>query len=182
MPRPVVAIIGRPNVGKSTLFNRIAGSHLAIVEDLPGVTRDRNYAETVWEGKPFLLVDTGGFEPESTDAMYLKMREQTTLAIEEADIILFLMDGQQGLLPADVEVSQRLRASGKPVLYGVSSTVWASMSSTRSRRSTDRASLILWTPSVGCCPRRHRLPGRSAAGPFPGSRSSADRTWGSPPL
>jgi GTP-binding protein len=119
MPRPVVAIVGRPNVGKSTLFNRIVGRYLAIVEDMPGVTRDRNYAEAEWEGKQFLLVDTGGFEPESADAMYVKMREQTTLAIEEADYIVFLMDGQQGLLPADSEVAQRLRAAGKPVLYAV---------------------------------------------------------------
>jgi GTP-binding protein len=119
MPKPIVAIIGRPNVGKSTLFNRIVGRNLAIVEDLPGVTRDRNYAEAEWDSKPFLLVDTGGFEPETVDPMYLKMREQTTLAIEEADIILFLMDGKQGLLPADIEVAQMLRSSGKPILYAV---------------------------------------------------------------
>jgi GTP-binding protein len=119
MHTPVVAIVGRPNVGKSTLFNRIIGRNLAIVEDLPGVTRDRNYAEAVWEGKRFLLVDTGGFEPASIDPMYTKMRDQTTLAIEEADFIIFLLDGQQGLLPADVEVAHRLRAAGKPVLYAV---------------------------------------------------------------
>ncbi len=119
MSKPVVAIVGRPNVGKSTLFNRIIGRNLAIVEDMPGVTRDRNYAEAAWEDKHFLLVDTGGFEPVTEDAMYLKMRDQTTLAVEEADIIIFLMDGREGLLPADVEVSQRLRASGKPVLYAV---------------------------------------------------------------
>ncbi len=119
MSKPVVAIVGRPNVGKSTLFNRIIGRKLAIVEDVPGVTRDRNYAEAEWEDRRFLLVDTGGFEPETEDPMYLKMREQTTLAIEEADFIIFLMDGQQGLLPADIEVSHRLRASGKPVIYAV---------------------------------------------------------------
>lgn len=119
MPKPVVAIVGRPNVGKSTLFNRIIGRNFAIVEDTPGVTRDRNYTEAEWEGKRFLLVDTGGFEPETEDPMYSKMREQTTLAVEEADFIVFLMDGKQGLLPADIEVSQRLRASGKPVLYAV---------------------------------------------------------------
>ncbi len=117
MPKPVVAIVGRPNVGKSTLFNRIIGRNLAIVEDIPGVTRDRNYTEAEWEGRRFLLVDTGGFEPETEDPMYSKMREQTTLAVEEADIIIFLMDGKQGLLPADFEVSQRLRASGKHVIY-----------------------------------------------------------------
>jgi len=119
MSKPVVAIVGRPNVGKSTLFNRIIGKNLAIVEDMPGVTRDRNYAEAEWEGKRFLLVDTGGFEPETDDPMYTKMREQTTLAVEEADHIIFLMDGKQGLVPSDIEVSHRLRASGKPVIYAV---------------------------------------------------------------
>jgi len=119
MPKPIVAIVGRPNVGKSTLFNRIIGRNFAVVDDMPGVTRDRNYAEAVWMEKRFLLIDTGGFETETDDPMYMKMREQTTLAIEEADIIIFLMDGRQGLLAADIEVSQRLRASGKPVIYAV---------------------------------------------------------------
>jgi len=119
MPKPVVAIVGRPNVGKSTLFNRIIGRNFAIVEDMPGVTRDRNYAQAMWMDKHFLLIDTGGFEPETDDLMLLKMREQTTLAVEEADIIIFLMDGKEGLLPADIDVSQTLRASGKPVLYAV---------------------------------------------------------------
>ena len=113
MSKPVVAIVGRPNVGKSTLFNRIIGRNLAIVEDKPGVTRDRNYAEAEWEGKHFLIIDTGGFEPETDDPMYTKMREQTTLAIEEADIIIFLMDGKQGLLPADIEVSSTAPRLGK---------------------------------------------------------------------
>jgi GTP-binding protein len=119
MPKPVVAIVGRPNVGKSTLFNRIIGRNLAIVEDMPGVTRDRNYAEAAWRGKQFLLVDTGGFEPETDDPMFAMMREQTALAMEEADFIIFLMDGRQGLLPSDSEVSHLLRASGKPVVYAV---------------------------------------------------------------
>ena len=119
MTKPVVAIVGRPNVGKSALFNRILGRNLAIVEDMPGVTRDRNYADAEWDGKQFHLVDTGGFEPESEDPMYMKIREQATLAIEEADYIIFLMDGQEGLLPADLEVAQRLRAAGKPVIYAI---------------------------------------------------------------
>ncbi len=119
MHKPVVAIVGRPNVGKSTLFNRIIGRNLAIVEDMPGVTRDRNYAEAEWEGKPFLLVDTGGFEPETEDPMYTRIREQATLAVEEADFIIFLLDSRQGVMPADIEVSQRLRVSGKPVIYAV---------------------------------------------------------------
>ena len=119
MTKPVVAIVGRPNVGKSALFNRILGRNLAIVEDMPGVTRDRNYADAEWDGKLFHLVDTGGFEPESEDPMFMKIREQTTLAIEEADYIIFLMDGQEGLLPADLEVAQRLRAAGKPVIYAI---------------------------------------------------------------
>jgi GTPase len=119
MTKPVVAIVGRPNVGKSALFNRILGRKLAIVEDMPGVTRDRNYADAEWEGKLFHLVDTGGFEPESEDPMFMKIRDQTTLAIEEADFIIFLMDGQEGLLPADLEVAQRLRAAGKPVIYAI---------------------------------------------------------------
>jgi len=119
MHKPVIAIVGRPNVGKSTLFNRIIGRNFAVVDDMPGVTRDRNYAEAEWMGKRFLLVDTGGFEPKTEDVMYSKMRDQTTLAVEEADLILFLTDGKQGLLPADIEVSQRLRASGKPVVYAV---------------------------------------------------------------
>ena len=119
MSKPVVAIVGRPNVGKSTLFNRILGRNFAIVEDMPGVTRDRNYAEAEWDNKRFLLVDTGGLEPDTDDPMYSMMQDQTTLAVEEADIIIFLLDGKQGLLPADIEVSHRLRASGKPVIYAV---------------------------------------------------------------
>jgi GTP-binding protein len=119
MPKPIVAIVGRPNVGKSTLFNRVIGRKFAVVDNMPGVTRDRNYADAEWMGKHFLLVDTGGFEPETEDSMYSKMREQTTLAVEEADFILFLMDGKEGLLSSDIEVSHRLRASGKPVLYAL---------------------------------------------------------------
>lgn len=114
---PVVAIVGRPNVGKSTLFNRILGQRKAIVEDLPGVTRDRNYAEVTRFGRPFLLIDTGGFEPVSEDRMLVQMREQSQLAIEEADIIFFVMDVRDGLTPSDEEVANLLRRVKKPVFF-----------------------------------------------------------------
>ncbi|PLX82138.1 MAG: ribosome biogenesis GTPase Der [Desulfuromonas sp.] len=113
---PVVAIVGRPNVGKSTLFNRLLGRRKALVEDIPGVTRDRNYARIDRYQKPFLLIDTGGFEPAATDSILSQMREQAQMAVEEADIILFVVDGQSGLNTADEEVAAMLRRVPKPVL------------------------------------------------------------------
>ncbi len=115
----VVAIVGRPNVGKSTLFNRILGQRKAIVEDFPGVTRDRHYAEVTRYAKPFTLIDTGGFEPVSQEKMLIQMREQSQLAVEEADVILFVMDVKDGLSPSDQEVAEMLRRFTKPVLYVV---------------------------------------------------------------
>ncbi|MBI5655615.1 MAG: ribosome biogenesis GTPase Der [Geobacter sp.] len=115
--KPIVAIVGRPNVGKSTLFNRLVGSRKAIVDDMPGVTRDRNYASIDRYEVPFILVDTGGFEPETADRMLQQMREQSRLAMEEADVILFVMDGREGLTPADREVAEMLRRVEKPVFY-----------------------------------------------------------------
>jgi len=117
--KPVVAIVGKPNVGKSTLFNRIVGRKKAIVEDQPGVTRDRNYADIEWGDKPFSLIDTGGFEPISRERIFMQMKEQCQLAIEEADLILFLMDGKDGLTPSDKEIASILRREPKPVLYVV---------------------------------------------------------------
>ena len=117
--KPVVAIIGRPNVGKSTLFNRMSERKKAIVINLPGATRDRNYADSEWMGREFTLVDTGGFEPVSEERILVQMREQTTLAIEEADFVIFLLDGKEGLTPADEEITRLLRKSGKQVLYTV---------------------------------------------------------------
>ncbi len=114
---PVVAIVGRPNVGKSTLFNRLLGKRKAIVEDFPGVTRDRHYAEVTRFASPFLLIDTGGFEPASEDQLLSQMREQSQLAVEEADIIFFLMDVREGLTPSDEEVAKMLRKIDKPVFY-----------------------------------------------------------------
>ena len=115
--KPIIAIVGRPNVGKSTLFNRIAGGKKAIVWDEPGVTRDRNYADVEREEKSFTLIDTGGFEPVSKDRIFVQMREQCQLAMDEADLILFIMDGKEGLTPSDTEISDILRRLNKPVFY-----------------------------------------------------------------
>ncbi|MTI47764.1 ribosome biogenesis GTPase Der [Sporosalibacterium faouarense] len=116
MARPVVAIVGRPNVGKSTLFNKLAGSRISIVEDKPGVTRDRIYAEAEWLNKYFTLIDTGGIEPESKDIILSQMKRQAEIAIETADVILFMVDGKEGLASADREVADMLRRSHKNVL------------------------------------------------------------------
>ncbi len=116
---PLIAIVGRPNVGKSTLFNRIVGRRKAIVDDQPGVTRDRNYATVKRYDIPFTLIDTGGFEPVTDDQLLRQMREQSQLAIEEADIILFVMDGRQGLTEADKTVAGMLRRVDKPVFHVV---------------------------------------------------------------
>ena len=115
--KPIVAIVGRPNVGKSTLFNRIAGGKKAIVWDEPGVTRDRNYSDVEWEESAFTLIDTGGFEPASKDRIFVQMREQCQLAMDEADVILFMMDGKEGLTPSDREIVDILRKLNKPVFY-----------------------------------------------------------------
>ena len=115
--KPVIAIVGRPNVGKSTLFNRLTRTRKAIVEDQPGVTRDRNYGSAEWEGHPFILIDTGGFEAASKERLQQQVREQAEVAIQEADLILFLMDGKEGLNPADIEVASYLRKKAKPVFY-----------------------------------------------------------------
>jgi len=114
-PMPLVAIIGRPNVGKSTLFNRILGKRTAIVDDVPGVTRDRNYADTNYRNRPFRLIDTGGLEPSASDGMLALIRRQSELAIAEADVLILLMDGRAGLTPQDQEVVQLLRGTTKPL-------------------------------------------------------------------
>ena len=116
MSKPVVAVVGRPNVGKSTLFNALAGSRISIVEDTPGVTRDRVYAETNWRGRNFTVVDTAGIEPESDDTIISQMREQANLAIEMADVIIFLTDIKQGVTAADQEIAIMLKKSKKPVV------------------------------------------------------------------
>lgn len=119
MARPIVAIVGRPNVGKSTLFNRMAGKRIAIVEDRPGVTRDRIYAECEWLDNYFTLIDTGGIEPNTTDTIFAQMRIQAEIAIEMADLVLFMVDGKEGVTAADEEVAQMLRKAKKEVLLVV---------------------------------------------------------------
>ena len=116
---PIVAIIGRPNVGKSTLFNRILGRKTAIVDDVPGVTRDRNYADAHYRNRPFRLVDTGGLEPSASEGMMALIRRQSELAIAEADILVLLMDGRTGVMPQDQEVIRLLRGTTKPLLVAV---------------------------------------------------------------
>ena len=120
MSKPIVAIVGRPNVGKSTLFNVIAGDSIAIVKDTPGVTRDRIYADCSWLNYNFTLIDTGGIEPDSSDVILSQMRDQAQIAIDTADVIIFLVDVRQGLTDADGKVADMLRRSQKPVVLCVS--------------------------------------------------------------
>ena len=119
MSKPVVAIVGRPNVGKSTLFNALAGEKISIVKDTPGVTRDRIYADVSWLDKEFTMIDTGGIEPDSKDVILSQMRDQAQIAIDTADVIIFITDVKQGLIDADARVADMLRRSGKPVVLTV---------------------------------------------------------------
>lgn len=119
MNRPIVAIVGRPNVGKSTLFNALAGERISIVKDYPGVTRDRIYADVTWLNSQFTMIDTGGIEPDSKDQMLSHMREQAQIAIDTADVIIFLVDVRQGLVDADFKVADMLRRSAKPIVLVV---------------------------------------------------------------
>ena len=119
MSKPVVAIVGRPNVGKSTLFNVLAGDKISIVKDTPGVTRDRIYADVSWLDNDFTIIDTGGIEPDSGDVILSQMREQAQIAIDTADVIIFITDVHRGLVDSDAKVADMLRRSGKPVVLAV---------------------------------------------------------------
>ena len=119
MSKPIAAIIGRPNVGKSTLFNALAGQQISIVKDTPGVTRDRIYADVSWLGYTFTIIDTGGIEPDSKDVILSQMREQAEIAIDTADVIIFITDVRDGLVDSDYEVGRIIRRSGKPIVLVV---------------------------------------------------------------
>ena len=116
MGKPIIAIVGRPNVGKSTLFNKLIGERRSIVEDVPGVTRDRIYGETEWCGKKFIVIDTGGIEPKADDIILSQMRFQAQIAIESADVILFMCDVRTGLTASDRDIAVMLQKSGKPII------------------------------------------------------------------
>ena len=119
MPKPLVAIVGRPNVGKSTFFNKMAGKRISIVDDMPGVTRDRITADAEWLGRSFTMIDTGGIDPKSDDVLLSQMREQASVAMELADVICFFADARDGLTEDDKEVANMLRKTSKPVLLVV---------------------------------------------------------------
>jgi len=119
LAKSIVAIVGRPNVGKSTLFNKLAGKRISIVEDHPGVTRDRIYTEVQWQDRAFTLIDTGGIEPHSEDLMLKQMKQQAEVAIETAEVIVFLVDGQEGITPSDREVANLLRRTRKKIILAV---------------------------------------------------------------
>ncbi len=119
MGKPIVAVVGRPNVGKSTLFNRLAGERISIVEDTPGVTRDRIYADVEWLGKEFTIIDTGGIDPDAEDIITRQMMKQAEIAIETSDVVLFVVDVKTGITDADEQVANMLRKSGKPLVLAV---------------------------------------------------------------
>jgi len=187
--RAVVAIVGRPNVGKSTLFNRLVGERVAIVEDLPGTTRDRLYATAEWRGREFALVDTGGLDDPKAGPMEAAVRAQAETAIDEADVVLFIVDAKTGILPVEHEVADRLRRSRKPVLIVANkSDSWrgeaqaaefyalglGEVHTVSAIQGTGTGDLL--DAVVAALPPRKRTRSNTTRA----SRSSAGRTWQSP--
>ena len=171
MSMPVVAIVGRPNVGKSTLFNKLIGQRVAIVNDTPGVTRDRIYGECEWRSRKVTLVDTGGIEPYSDDVILSQMRRQAELAIDTADVIVLVTDVKTGVVATDSEVAAMLLKSGRPVVLCVnkcdrhrracrrnfmSSIIWGWATRSRYRLSTATAPAICWTRCLSIFPRKRK--------------------------
>ena len=155
MSKPIIAIVGRPNVGKSMLFNKIIGRRLSIVEDTPGVTRDRIYGESDWQGRKFTLIDTGGIEPRTDNQILAFMRSQAQIAIDNATVIVFLCDIKTGMTASDQEVASMLQRCGKPVILAPA-TCWMLACSTSRRRTRRKRKM---TPSRW----------RSSASPTPAS-------------
>ena len=162
MAKPLVAIVGRPNVGKSTFFNKIAGRRISIVEDVPGVTRDRIYCDVEWMGRHFSMVDTGGLDMRSEDVLLSQMRRQAEIAMETADVICFFCDGRTGLTPDDEDICHYLRKTHKPILLVVNKMDYAGLN--------DAAVRILqpWSGRSHCHQRhQHAGAGRPAGGHRP---------------
>lgn len=191
MARPVVAIVGRPNVGKSTLFNKLIGQRLSIVDDTPGVTRDRIYGDCEWLGRNMLLVDTGGIEPYSDDIILSQMRRQAQLAVDSADVIVLVTDLRTGVVATDHEVATMLQKSGKPIVLCVNKcdtigerpqnfmSFIISDSATRFPflPCTVTAQATFWTPFSNCFPNRRKM----RTTPKPSAwRSSANRMSANP--
>ena len=188
MSRPIVAIVGRPNVGKSTLFNKLIGQRLSIVEDTPGVTRDRIFGECEWKNRKFSLVDTGGIEPESKDIILSQMRTQAQIAIDSADCIIFVTDVRTGMVATDLNIAQMLQRSNVPVIVCVNKLRirWATrrrifMSFITSASAilfrclpcTDTARATCWMPSSSICRRKRK---RRTRANHQGRRHPANRT------
>ena len=168
MANPLIALVGRPNVGKSTFFNKVAGRKISITEDRPGVTRDRLYTDAVWRGKNFTMVDTGGIELKSEDVMWKEIAKQADVAIDTADVILFFTDGKEGLHPSDYDVADILRRSKKPVILVVNKIddyaperclnfiPWGLASRSRCLPNIPRALATFWTRRWFISPKRRK--------------------------
>ena len=190
--KPLIAIVGRPNVGKSMLFNKLVGQRLSIVEDTPGVTRDRLYAEAEWRNRKFDLVDTGGIEPSADSQILAFMRQQAEIAIQHATVILFVCDIKTGLTASDQEVANMLLRSQKPVVLAVNKMDQVGITNpdiyefynldwgipSQSPPSTAMAPGICWMPVWSISPLRTRRKRRTMSSRW---RSSASPTWASPP-